>query len=78
MNAIINKLFSVGDEFMLEIHLRQLGFTFSACSSFTKNFQKEYKIKNARDLSLKKARKSVFLPHHDLWYVQRSDKVLVS
>ena len=27
----------VGDKFMPEMHLRQPGFTYSACGSFTKN-----------------------------------------
>ena len=37
MNAIINKFFLAGDKFMTEIHLRQPGFTYSACGLFTKN-----------------------------------------
>ena len=37
MNEIINKFLLVGDKFMPELHLRQPGFTYSACSPFTKN-----------------------------------------
>ena len=37
MNEIVNKLLLVGDKFMPEKHLKQLGFTYSACGSFTKN-----------------------------------------
>ena len=37
MNEIVNKYLSVGDKFMLEMHLKQWGFTCSACDSFTKN-----------------------------------------
>ena len=37
MNEIINKFLLVGDKFMPEMHLRQLGFTYSACGSFTRN-----------------------------------------
>ena len=37
MNKIINKFLLVGDNFMPEMHLRQPGFTYSACGSFTKN-----------------------------------------
>ena len=36
MNDIINKFLLVGDKFMLEMHLRQSGFTYSACGLFTK------------------------------------------
>ena len=37
MNEIINKPLLVGHEFMPEMHLRQPGFTYSACGPFTKN-----------------------------------------
>ena len=37
MNEIINKFLLVGDQFMPEMHLKQPGFTYSACGSFTKN-----------------------------------------
>ena len=40
MNEIINKLLLAGDKFMPEMHLRQHGFTYSACGSFTKNKQR--------------------------------------
>ena len=41
MNAIVNKFLLAGDKFMPEMHLRQPGFTYSACGPFTKN--KEFK-----------------------------------
>ena len=37
MNEIINKLLLAGDMFIPKIHLRQSGFTDSACRLFTKN-----------------------------------------
>ena len=37
MNEIINKFLLVGDKFMPEMHLKQPGFTYSACGQFTKN-----------------------------------------
>ena len=37
MNEFINKFLLVGDKFMPEIHLKQAGFTYSACGPFTKN-----------------------------------------
>ena len=37
MNAVVNKLLLAGDKFMLEMHLRQLGFTYIASGRFTKN-----------------------------------------
>ena len=40
MNEIINKFLLTGDKFMPKMHLRQPGFTFSACGTFTKNKQR--------------------------------------
>ena len=40
MNAIINKFILAGDKFMPEMHLKQPGFTYSACGPFTKNKEK--------------------------------------
>ena len=37
MNEIVNKFLLIGDKFMPEIHLKQPGFTYSACGPFTKN-----------------------------------------
>ena len=37
MNEIINKFLLAGDKFMPEMHLRQPGFTYSACGPFTKH-----------------------------------------
>ena len=37
MNEIVNKFFLVGDILMPEMHLKQPGFTYSACGPFTKN-----------------------------------------
>ena len=41
MNEIVNKFLLAGYKFMPEMHLRQPGFTYSACGPFTKN--KEFK-----------------------------------
>ena len=40
MDEIRNKFLLAGDKFMPEIHLRQPGFTYSACGPFTKNKEK--------------------------------------
>ena len=37
MNQIVNKFLLTEDKFMPEMHLRQLGLTYSACGRFTKN-----------------------------------------
>ena len=37
MNEIVNKFLLATDKFMLEMHLKQPGFSHSACEPFTKN-----------------------------------------
>ena len=37
MNKIVKKFLLAGDNFMLEMHLKQSGFTYSACDPFTRN-----------------------------------------
>ena len=37
MNEIVNNFLLAGGKFMPEMHLRQPGFTYSACGPFTKN-----------------------------------------
>ena len=37
MNEIVNKFLLAGDKFMPEIHLKEPGFTYSACGPFTRN-----------------------------------------
>ena len=37
MNEVIHKFLLAGDKFMPEMHLKQPGFTYSACGPFTKN-----------------------------------------
>ena len=36
INEIVNRFLLDGNKFMLEMHLKQLGFTYSACWQFTK------------------------------------------
>ena len=36
---LINNFVLAGDKFMCEMHLRQSGFTYSACETFTKNIE---------------------------------------
>ena len=45
MNKTVNKFLLVGNKFMIEIHLRQTGFTHSVCGPFTKNREKIQKFK---------------------------------
>ena len=49
MNGTVNKLLLSGDKFMPEMHLRQPGFTYSACRPFTKNKERTQKFKETGD-----------------------------
>ena len=45
MNEIVNKFLLAGDKFMPEMHLKQPGFTYSACGPFSKNKERIQKFK---------------------------------
>ena len=49
MNEIVNKFLLAGDKLMSEMHLRQLGFTYSACRTFTKNKEQTQNFKEIGD-----------------------------
>ena len=46
---IINKFLLIGHKFMPEMHLRQPGFTYSACGPFTKTKERIQKFKQTGD-----------------------------
>ena len=51
MNEIVNKFSLAGDKFIPEMHLRQPGFTYSACGPSTKNNEIIQKFKGTGDTS---------------------------
>ena len=51
MNEIVDKSLLAGDKFMPEMHLKQPGFTYSACGPFTKNKERIQKFKETGDTS---------------------------
>ena len=51
MNEIVNKFLLAGAIFMSEMHLKQPGFTFSACGPFTKNKERIQNFKEKEDTS---------------------------
>ena len=82
MNAIVNNFLLPGDKFMPEMHLRQPGFTYSACDPFTKNKGRIKKIKETGDSryiyqnELDKACFQHDMAYEDLNRRKASDKVL--
>ena len=51
MNGIVNKFLLAGDKCMPEMHLKQPGFTYSACGPFTKKKERIQKFKETGDTS---------------------------
>ena len=43
MNEIVNTFLLSGDKFTPEVHLRQIGFTYSACGPFKKRKIQRFK-----------------------------------
>ena len=76
MNEIINKFLLAGDKFMPELHLRQPGFTYSACGLFTKNkerIEKFMKAGNTDFIYKNELDKACF--QHDMAYGKSKDLV---
>ena len=74
MNEIVNKFLLAGDKFMPEMHLRQPGFTYSACGPFTKNKERNQKFKetgNTSHIYKNKLDKACF--QHDMAYGDLKD-----
>ena len=49
MNEIVNKFLLGGDKFMPEMHLRQPGFSYSACGKCARNKERIQKFKETED-----------------------------
>ena len=76
MNEIVNKLLLAGDKFMPEMHLKQTGFTYSACDPFTRNKERTEKFKktgNTNFIYKNVLDKACF--QHDMAYCKSKDLV---
>ena len=51
MKEIVNTFLLARDKFMSEMHLKQTGFTYSACRLFTENKERIQKFKETGDTS---------------------------
>ena len=52
MNEMVNKFLLAGDKCMPEMHLKQPGFSYSACVPFTKHKERIQKLKKYRGYKL--------------------------
>ena len=50
MRKVVNKFLLTGDKFMSEMHLKQPGFTYSACRPFTKHGKRFQKFRETGNL----------------------------
>ena len=76
MNEIVDKFLLVGDTFMPEVHLKQVGFTYSACGPFTKNkerIEKFMQTGNTNFIYKNELDKACF--QHDMAYGKSKDLV---
>ena len=74
MNEIFNKFLLAGDKFMPEMHLKQPGFTYSACGPFIKHKQRVEKLIQTGDTNYiykNKLDKACF--QHDMAYGKYKD-----
>ena len=49
MNEVVNKFLLAGHKSMSQVHLKQPGFTYSACGPFTKNKERIQKFNETGD-----------------------------
>ena len=82
MNEIVYKFLLAGDKFMPEMHLKQPGFTYNACGTFTKNKEGIQKFLETGDTSyiykkeFDKACFRVDMAYGDFKDLKASDKIL--
>ena len=65
MNRIASKFLLTGNKFMQELHLKQSGFNYSGCGSFTKHRERFQKIRekgNIKHLYRNELDKACFAP----------------
>ena len=76
MDEIMNKFLLVGDKLMSEMHLKQPGFNYSACGSFTKNKERIEKFMQTRNTDFiykNELDKACF--QHDMAYGKSKDLI---
>ena len=74
MNEIVKKVLLPGDKFMSDMHLKQQGFTYNACGSFTKNKERIQKFKEREDIDyIYKNELDKSSSQHDMAYTDFKD-----
>ena len=71
MNETVNRFLLVSDRFMLEMHLKQPGFTYSACGPFTKNKERIEKFMQMKIQILFTETNSIKLVFNMIWLMAK-------
>ena len=71
MNEIVNKFLLVGDKFMPQMHLKQPGFTYSACGPFSRKKKNFMQTGNTDFIYRNELDKACF--KHDMAYDKSKD-----
>ena len=75
MNEVVNTFLLVGDKFMPEMHLKQSGFTYSACRPFTKNKERIEKFMQTGNTNFIHKNELDKAFQHDMAYGKSKDLV---
>ena len=76
MNKIVSKFLLVGNKFIPEMHLKQPGFTYSACGPFTKTKKRIEKFMQTGDTSfIYKNELDQACFQHDMVYGKTKDSI---
>ena len=70
MNEIVIKFLLAGDKFMPQMHLKQLGFTYSACGPLTKNKERIKKLKKQEIRAIFKKMSLIKLAFNMIWVIE--------
>ena len=70
MNEIFNKFLLGGDKFMPKIYIKQPGFTYSACGSFSKKKERTQQFKERTDTDLFMEMNQIKLVFSMIWLME--------
>ena len=70
MNEIVNTFLLAGDKFMPGIHLKQPGFTYSACGPFTKNKERIQNLKKQEIQAVFTKMNLIRLAFNMIWHMK--------
>ena len=70
MKEIVHKILLAGDKFCLKMHLKQPGFTYSACGLFTKNKERIQNLKKQETRAIFTKMNLIRLVFNMIWLME--------